>query len=150
MGYHIAIGELADVEFPEEDCFNYRVKEANSPFAPQFGPLDRLSGQTNSRYPSYSGWECFCKEAGIHDLFYNRKTGLIRNHPGYERLNRRHLLKIREAMEYREAKVGLPPGFVMNGIGPLEVDPILARLMWLEFWINWALKNCRNPVILNR
>lgn len=28
-------------------------------------------------------------------------------------------------------------------------DPILARLIWLEWWMAWALKNCTTPAIHN-
>ena len=28
-------------------------------------------------------------------------------------------------------------------------DPVLARLIWLEWWMAWALKNCTTPAIHN-
>lgn len=146
MGYRIFIGDLLKSPKPEEGCFNYIVPDVTSAFAPKFDAVDDRQGGKNSHYSSYGGWSDFCEEARIFDLFFNPSTGLMRNHPGYVELTPEHLIKIREAMEYREAMVGPPPGFGHDG----SEDPILARLIWLEYWVRWALRNCCQPVLLNR
>lgn len=157
MGYNLSIGnavlEEADPsEYDGQFCARYRVKGVRHETAPAFGePTD----YTNQRWPSYSGWAEFCKETGLHGLFFDNYAGIMREHPGCFQLTEDHLRQVREALEQRKQATGLrPPGFfdydeetqqeVDNG-----KDPQTARLVWLEYWIAWALANCARPAIEN-
>lgn len=111
--------------------------------APQF-PNDEMTGQGNGRHPGYSQWSDFCDEAGLEELFFAKHTGLMSAHPGTFMLRREHHATVRRALDAWRAKHPTStPGF--GG----EYDPILARLMWLDFWMDWALTNCERPAISN-
>lgn len=151
MGYSFTIGEGAFVETIEdgEPYSRWEVPEVRLSTAPVFDN-DSLTGNSNSRHPSYTGWYEFCKKAGfeIFNLFYTTPRGhtgegtLIPRHPGGAKLEQKHLDVIRKVRIERE-KLGLVPGFADGQ------DYVLARLMWLEFWIDWALTNCKNPIFKN-
>lgn len=154
MGYDIYIGE-ADLEICEYDnAVRIIVKKTTHPSAPFFRN-DGMTGRGNSRHPSYHGWSIFCKETGLIDLFFNEETGLMRSHPGSYSLTQSVLEIICNALERRKQyakEKGLIAEFPENFIGNDPVpnaDPHLARLMWLEFWVRWALENCKNPTIVN-
>src|SRR5439155_19741432 len=122
--------------------------------APTF-PNDKMTGNSNNRHPSYSGWSHFCDVTGLSDLFFDRETGLMREHAGLQPLKPEHALVIDQALrKWREAHPCTVPGF--EDWNPLDrtytetgVDPILARLMWLDWWVKWALKNCEMPAMRN-
>jgi hypothetical protein len=119
--------------------------------APTF-PHDEMTGKGNYRYPGYSGWADFCREAGLYDLFLDRDGGeaLMQNHPGIARLHPEHLTRIRAALKARRRTSTLPPGFAgWNGEDEGKHDHILARLIWLEYWMDWALRECERPAIFN-
>lgn len=174
MGYDIYIGntEMELIEqYEDEDefvtpysriidgkvCYFKPVvrKEVRQPDAPTF-PNDDLTGKGNSRHPSYVGWTEFCKKAGLYDLFFNCKTGLMREHPGHVSLEVQHAQVIEEALaKWRKDHPCARPGFDVpypwqEGYGvPSGNDPILARLIWLDWWVQWALKNCEHAAIYN-
>ncbi len=168
MSYSIYIGELKmePIEEDEEYTTGYSrvvngkvcyydpmVKEIHQPDAPTF-PNDEMTKNSNGRHPGYSQWGEFCDEVGLRDLFFNRETGLMREHPGHTALHVEHALAIEQALNRWKARhPDAQPGFdefhwgndyVSNGL-----DPILARLVWLDWWVKWALKNCENPAIYN-
>lgn len=154
MGYDIYIGE-ADLETCKYDnVVRVGVKVTTHPDAPVF-LNDELTGCSNARHPSYHGWSIFCDKTGLNDFFFNEETGLMRTHPGSCLLTKSNLETICDALEKRRQyakEEGLIAGFSENSIGngPVSsVDPHLARLMWLEFWVRWALENCKNPTIVN-
>lgn len=171
MGYTITIGE-ARLNYSAEDLYlTIEAEDTTHPDAPDF---DKYTGKGNARSPSYSGWTSFCHEAALFELFYgrgwdpdarqyrictegfHRERPLMDEHPGHAVLCQGDLDLVREARKRREASNGgKPPGFfefsaetkwqeVDNGN-----DPILARLVWLEFWIEWALQNCKIPILQN-
>lgn len=160
MGYSFHIGN-AVLETYDEDGEHWERWEVSShthPDAPVF-PNDSMTGNSNSRHPSYRGWSHFCKEANIYDFFYNHNGNLHCGHPGTMFLKPQHLEYIQNALsKYREIATK-PPGFEgypeRNDLNILETpdegkyDGTLARLIWLEFWIRWALENCENPGIQN-
>jgi len=116
-----------------EDGYEYnRVNEILSDDAPVF-VHDELTKNSNNRHPSYTGWSDFTRACGLEFLFFDRDDGLMREHPGCFPINAGHLSRIKESRkETDEPK-----------------DHILARLIWLEFWFDYALKNCANPGIYN-
>ena len=161
MSYNIIIGN-AEPDFGS-DCgelyAQWIVKERENEDAPKF-PNDELTGKSNGRYPGYSQWSGFCKICGLHDLFFDKWEGLMVPHPGCKIINRDHYQQVVDALEKWKITSTLPPGF---GKDPVfndqsqdweypdsdKYDPILARLIWLEYWMKWALENCKIPAIYN-
>ncbi len=150
MSYDIYIGEAvidvpSDVDADEYGCneVRIRVEHITHPDAPAF-PGDQMTGNGNSRHPAYAGWSDFCDAAGLHDLFFGSEDGLMREHPGAFLLRPKHLAAVIAArVKWQRENPTLPPGW---GVGH---DSTLARLLWLEFWIGWALENCKVPTIYN-
>ena len=156
MGYTLKIGELEVNYDKEEEYISLEAKSEKHDNAPAFGePTD----YTNSRWPSYSSWSDFCKFAGLYDLFFNKETGLIREHPGCVVLTERHKEEIDKA--YNEFKKKYPNAVAAyspiidysKGVYSDEEWPeengLLCRLEWLKYWVDWALVNCERPVFYN-
>jgi hypothetical protein len=144
MGYSIRIGNAVP-EFSKEDGELYAcwvVKSATSDEAPTF-INDQMTGNSNGRHPSYSGWGDFCDATGLGDLFYKKWEGLIYKHPGCVMITEDHYAEVHNALERYQKIATKPPGFAD------AYDPQLARLMWLDFWMRWALDNCETPAIYN-
>ena len=156
MSYDIYIGEGIIDENDDSGELRVRVKGLSLPEAPSF-PNDQMTGKGNSRHPGYSQWSNFCREAGIYDLFFDEETGLMHRHPGTFILKQNHLDEIRAAKDrWVKNNPDKNPGFPADEWMKPEFqekitnpDPILARLIWLEFWVDWALKNCKVPAIHN-
>ena len=172
MGYSITIGEGYVVAADAADIDRHyaspevRVcaRGTTHPSAPTC-PGDELTANSNYRAPSYTGWTDFTKATGLHDLFYGpedgRGPGLMSAHPGCARLTRAHHARIAAALDrYRSEHPDARPGWreqVEGGHwhnGPWKpetegLDGNLARLIWLEWWVRWALDNCAMPVIYN-
>lgn len=147
MGYSIYIGEYKvtppDPEFPEDGEY-ICVEDVECDDAPTFLG-DGMTGHSNSRHPSYGGWSDFAWEVGLHDFFFDQQTGLMREHPGTFDLEKSHLLAVQEALvEYRKEYPHIKPRF-----GASDVEANLARLIWLAWWIEWTLANCKRPSISN-
>lgn len=135
--------------------------------APTF-PHDGMTGNGNGRHPSYSQWAEFCRLTGLHGLFYGvdepdgrrHDGGILSRHPGIVPLTPDMLATVREACErWREAHPGAVPGWDFDPTFPPADaqddgvrgrDSILARLLWLEWWMDWALRTCERPAIYNR
>lgn len=170
MTYDIYIGkgrvdaecEALDPRYAQHDgrqlTARWVVDETTHWNAPQF-PVDELTGITNGRHSGYSQWDNFTKEAGLHDLFFaNNPFSLMYNHPGCALITPEALQAVANARYRRQLAVGLPPGFVKyDWVGnqyvpqsdPDLIDAILARLLWLEGWMNWAYRNYPVPALCN-
>ena len=172
MGYTINIGS-AEPEWPanlDEDVEpGWTVEGLAREDAPTF-PGDEMTGNSSSRSPSYSTWANFCRETGLYDLFFGarydgsteptRDVCLMRKHPGVAALRPADLLEIRHARIRWEAKpwptteriAGWDPTKAWNDNS--EPDPRydgnLARLLWLEWWVTYALENLKRPAVGNR
>lgn len=147
MGYSITIGELLVETYPDEamECSGLRLtaKSVRRDDAPAYGePTDF----TNERWPSYSAWHDFAESAGIFELLFDYGGNLIGGHPGV-RLITVDMLNIVEAarinMESREPK----PQSTMENY--TRENGAYCRLLWLEYWMRWAIENCKTPVIAN-
>lgn len=138
MGYDIRIGRRLEREDGTPFVADEIVMDA-----PDF-PGDDGSNHANRRRPSYGSWQRFCDATGLHRMFYDRDAGLLANHPGIADLTPAHLAEVRRAIErYRKPRPGIEPGYG----GSLDHD--LARLLWLEWWMDWALKQDKPAAIEN-
>lgn len=114
--------------------------------APEF-PNDQVTGKSNVRMPGYSAWEDFCQETGLYKLFYGDE-GLMACHPGCAKINKGHVSAVRIALLQRH-EYRLNNGITSRpGFGAVN-DYTLARLLWLEYWMAWAVENCEIPAIKN-
>ena len=159
MGYDIYIGEARiDGEHHDEEI-TVDVGSVTLAEAPAF-PNDVRSDHVNHRHPSYTGWVDWTETVGLHSMFFDVDAGLMRAHPGTFRLLPEHLDKIAKALKkWRAAHPYAEPGwcgcmicapmFEKHDALHVERDGQLARLMWLEWWVRWALANCKMPCIHN-
>jgi hypothetical protein len=171
MGYTIKIGNAKPV-FSKEDfpylSANWEVEDIELPEAPAF-PND-INNHKNERWPSYTVWDNFCKEVGLYKLFYGKYRrdeygneveydGLFTksSHPGCIGITKEDADFVTEALNKYKENATLPPGFEGDehwhdcdkaGCKP-NYDYQLARLIWLEWWMQWAVKNCETPAIEN-
>lgn len=157
MSYSIHIGN-AVVETDEEELdARYVVERVSLPDAPQWpNPTDEegkeipfmgdISGDTNGRHPGYSSMANWARAVGLYDLFLGEdgRGGLLHPHPGCQRLTPEILAEVSGARARWEAMhPGAKPGWREGE------DPTLAKLVWYEWWMKWALDNCRIPAISN-
>lgn len=161
MGYNFTIGNAVP-EFRNEDgelSARWVVEGASSDDAPTF-PNDDATGNGNGRSPSYSVWADFCRDTGLYDLFYDERGHLHAGHPGCVMLKRSDLERVKEARDEWQKKATLPPGFAgypefnkekqeWEHADDGKYDGALARLIWMEWWMAWALDNCETPAIQN-
>lgn len=170
MGFELTIGEakLQEIEWDDYgagDTINAYVTaraEAHDN-APVF-PNDCLSSNTNQRSPSYTTWSDFCDRVGLYKMFYGKEKkdgyrsydGLLAYHPGAAIIGKEHALEVRKALEvYRRENPKSQPGFIpcdfTNDPEPIpeNCDHHLARLIWLDYWFNWAVENCDHPILEN-
>lgn len=160
MGYTLTIGNAvprmpsqSEIDDDEDRTPGWDVNGGESEDAPSFPGDERGS----ARSPSYSGWAEFCRATGLSSLFFGaqgfarreniaeRDTCLIHQHPGVTLLRALDLVEVRHAVALWKAK----PWPTEERIPGFDPELNLARLLWLEFWIEWALKNCEHPAIGN-
>ena len=152
MGYTFTIGnavpKFSKEYFPYLSA-GWRVESARHNEAPTF-PGDEMTGDGNDRSPSYSVWDDFCRSVGLYDLFYDERGHLHAGHPGCIGIDQGFAAAVHSARLSYEANATLPPGFHgWSYEGPHEYDGHLARLIWLDWWVQWALANCETPAIQN-
>jgi hypothetical protein len=149
MSYSIYIGERMQGEQEPGEDFIYAdfAQGISLPEAPKF-VNDEMTGNGNSRHPSYSGWSNFVDACGLTDLFYNKTNGLMREHSGCADIDVTHLKIVKGALDaWPRTK---EPGFSgWNGEDQDKYDAVLARLIWLEWWMRWAIENCKRPCLSN-
>ena len=162
MGYTLSIGN-AKVESGNEYgelWARWTVDNATHPNAPTF-PNDDMTGNGNHRSPGYSGWRDFARATGLEPFFYDEGEGLLARHPGCVPLTEAHHSEVLAALQRWQSKADKPPGFAGMDTFNKETqqwepsadagryDHTLARLMWLEWWMRWALDNCETPAFEN-
>jgi hypothetical protein len=166
MGYTFVIGELFWEEYQEEDDWGNIISvekieaatEHTSSDAPVFGaPSDGVS----MIYPSYGVWEDFVDYVGLRELFYGTEkygatrthteyTPLLREHPDCVPLCDRHLQEVDRALtDFYKKYPEIVPGYTGLDDDTSIYSASLARLLWLHFWIKWALNNCKSPMFQN-
>ena len=65
--------------------------------------------------------------------------------PDYVDLEPAHLEEMRDAVQRLRARYPKATPRFDGG----RADAHLARALWLEWWMNWALENCERPAIYN-
>lgn len=160
-GYTFIIGN-AVLESHKENgdlITKWVVKSEKNDNAPSF-PNDEITGKSNTRSPNYLTWFNFCKETGISNIFYD-KSNFFRWKP-FECIKLKYstLKQIQKARKSWQKTSSKPPGFEdcpkynkltdsWEKVDEGKYDACLARLLWLEWWMDWALVNCENPAIYN-
>jgi hypothetical protein len=152
VGYNFAVGNAvpkhSKEDFPELYA-SWEVEGVEITDAPCF-PND-VAKHTNYRSPSYTVWANFCRNTGLYEFFYDENGRLHAGHPGCIGITKEDADFVTAALNSYRAKSKLPPGFEEDWDyqGPPNYDYDLARLMWLEWWMQWAVKNCETPAIEN-
>ena len=153
MGFSFIIGN-AVVERDGDGGYCVMVADASHPDAPSNGDD---SHKTNYRTPGYIVWKEFATAVGIADLFYGpegKQDGpLLAADPA--ELKEEHYQIIHVALlDYKAKHPDAVPGYSTrydSSVHDYVTDPNpnldgnLDRLMWLDFWIRWALDNCEYP-----
>lgn len=164
MGYTLSIGNAKVTSGSDynELWARWDVEGTTHPDAPVF-PNDAMTGNSNMRSPCYSTWHELAQEAGLQKLFYgnDEEDGLLQHHPGCAPLTEAHHTEVLAALARWQAKATKPPGFdnIMHiydiekkewiSEGEVLHDSMLARLIWTEWWMRWALDNCETPAFEN-
>jgi hypothetical protein len=153
MSYSIYIGE-AEIDADWDDLYvrfiarheeleevpDFFVDNTTKRDTRGFGWCD-ISGKTNGRHPGYSQMRDFSQLTGLEDLFYKE---LIVTHPGCVRLTQDHLDQVNTAVEeYYDENPGSVPGWEEGQY------TTLCKLLWYQWWMEWALKNCKVPCVSN-
>ena len=159
MPHHIFIGNAEPIYNEEFNEYRWVVKKISHETAPTF-INDELTGKSNYRSPSFCGWSDFINESGLIDLV-NEQEGPF-THWGCKKINKEHLVIVKNALREWSISHDLPAGFHEDKdfVFDEETDEwempedqkydwILARLIWLEYWMEWAINNCENPALYN-
>lgn len=153
MGYTIRIGQAVVAPDDGGEALTVEVQKERHPEAPVF-PGDEMTGNSNARRPSYAGWADFCGETGLRELFFNEERGLMREHPGCFRITAKHLEAVQHALAAWRARYPMAvPRFAEipsnETVAWSTIEAHLARLIWLEWWMRYALKTHSLPAIYN-
>lgn len=145
MGFSITIGQAEEIATGDSEVPSYfGVRALERDDAPAFD-LDEHTGHSNVREISYVAWDRFCHRVGLHRLFMNPKTGLMREHPGCAPITFEHAAIVEGAIEvWKKSRPNARPGWADGQ------DEDLARLLWLASWMHWALESCAPPALANR
>lgn len=147
MSWSITIGELHT--YKEDGQTFTEALPAEHPDAPAYNePTDG----TNSRWPSYTGWARFCEFAGLNFAPFNG----MHDGYGYYMINAATVKIFDLCYEtfyqfHPNAKPGFSPKLqnpkIISDPDWPEENNHAARLEWLKYWLHWAMKNCKNPII---
>ena len=154
MHHSIYIGQ-AGIDIDQSGELRTFVLRRQSDDAPKL-VNDNWTGNSNGRHPQRNAWKSFLKEVGLYEFFFDEKVGLMRKEDTCFLLDALDLETIQNALKNRQKYAderGLTPGFHPDGFTSDKkvenVDPHLARLIWLEYWVKWAIANCDIPAIYN-
>lgn len=148
MSHDIFIGK-ARVQFCDDGELRAIVPLTYHPEAPVF-PGDVPTRNTNNRDMAYSAMSEWVDAVGLRGLFFDREHGLLRKDRCCYRLMREHHEEVLAAVAKHVAKVGQKtPGWPPDGEDE-RYDPDLARLLWFEWWMRWALTDCETPAVYLR
>jgi len=166
--YHIKIGEPYIEN--HKNCYkkhgitecSINVKTIKMRGSPVYGFLEASEG--NTRSPGYTQMKIFAQETGLFDFFFDRDKGLLRRIPGVFPIMKGHLKSLTKARENWEkthpdcknllpSPSKTPEDYQMDDPRYTELEQSFdwnyAKLLWYEWWFEWALENCHMPVICN-
>jgi hypothetical protein len=148
MGYLLTIGEAVFEYTPNEHRLRIDAQRCNH--------------HSNTFSISYRGWEEMCKATGLQQLFYGtgwnrdlreydycedefyREEPLLHRPGSHAVLCRQDADLIRACHErYRFMHPNVKPGLHS------EIANNLSCLLWLDYWVTWAVDHCERPVITN-
>jgi len=151
MGYNLTIGEAKIITYAEDgleaDC-TIGAERIVHHDAPAFGePTD----STNERWPSYTSWWEFCEFVGLtHAIYDSEQRSLRGGHPGAFPINEKFKKEVDLAMARLIAKYpNAVASYGENENDIPEENGAMCRLIWLQYWTDWALENCETPVLAN-
>lgn len=171
MGYDLIIGEACFRGDKDDAYLRVWAESQAHDTAPRFAN-DPLTENSNMRSPGYSVWTDFTRDAGLYGMFYglngrrdpymkpdpnsHRNVPILADHPGFAAINEADVLAVKHALDQHVAKHGeLKPGFrpwdERDEDAPANADECAqrARLIWLHYWCDWAVRHCTHPVIAN-
>ena len=172
VSYDIQIGEACLEDMSYDKCAGLRVwaKRAAHDDAPTF-ENDDMTANGNCRRPGYSAWSEFCRETGLYAMFFgldgrrnpymrpdedncHRETPLLAEHPGFQAINKYDVEHVKERLDaYRAKYPNAKPGFDTWSTKDEDARPIedahMASLIWLHYWMDWAVKTCAHPIVAN-
>jgi hypothetical protein len=149
MGWDIYIGNAAPrtrAQMEEDDwtIYSFAVEHVENPDAPEWPNGDDwpdISGKSNHRAPGYSSFASLLRDTGItaNDV---PAFGARGSDGDCFVLRTEHRDAVRVAREqWQTAHPGTTPGWRDGD------DYTLAKLIWYEWWMTWALENCERPAI---
>ncbi len=133
MGYTIKIGKIEKEFLDDFQEIHLSVVLENDKNAPAFG---EATDHENQRWPSYIAWGESVKAFNIYDLFFNKKTGLMRTHPGVYKFDKTHVDIVEN--EYNIFKQKNPKIIAKFGEGN-ELGAYMARIEWLLYWMKKSI-----------
>ena len=142
--YGITIGNAVLTGRIEENVFVSGWEVAETDIVPDNYP--KFKGDLvplNYRLEHKGCWREFCNITALDKLFYGEGEafGMGKN-ARTTPLEEEHLAEVSQALiSYKIAFKDTTPGY-----GPYQ-DRNLARLIWLEYWMAWALESCEYPAI---
>jgi len=161
MGYTVAIGDLKHHE-PEydEDRHEFLYTTGAVYTTHVDAPNEAYLGRCNTRSPTYSVWSEVCNDLGLKGLLNNSPT----SSKGF---NAKEVIMIDEefvkeftilAELFRKNNPTIVPKYTDDTPDTTDTTDeemkymvlcgSMVRLVWLEFWIDWAVKNCKTPVMV--
>lgn len=151
MGYVIKVGEVIP-RIDENNVLNWEIESFVHEDCPIFFGDN---SKANTRYPSYSVWGDFCEVMRLEDMFYLRAYDRTpKKAKGVIYLTEADLEMVSNSLAEYRSKVKIPPGFEGEDYEPTyttnydpKYDGHLARLIWLEWWMRWAIANCKMPAL---
>ncbi len=149
MGYSLSIGEATLIRHEEDPDGHWKeyievgVHEINDPASPAFG---EPSDYTNTRWPSYIDWWAFCEFTGLIEIMFDEDGNIKGGHPGNFFITGK-FKQVIDGAHLNHMKT-YPDATPVYGSNKPE-DYHLCRLLWLKYWTDWALENCKNPIFSN-
>ncbi len=151
MGYNLTIGEAKIITYTEDGLESASAVGAKSIArydAPSFGePTDG----TNERWVSYTSWWDFCEFVGLtHAIYDSEQRSLRGGHHGAFPINEEFKKEVDAAMvRLREKYPFAVAIYGENENDVPEENGAMCRLVWLQYWTNYALDNCTSPMFAN-
>ena len=128
MGINITIGQLIPENLDNPDAESVvPAEDSEAPMHPQ----------GNHFLMSASAFSRFLRSVNLNSFFYKENGQPKHEYPGHIDLTE----EILDLFLVRQRD------YVENGVQGELFEDYNKLLIWMIFWINWALNNCEKPVI---